>query len=86
MPCPCALWVRPAGFPLDAAAGGRQNFSPKEDQRLSFSVQWRDHLVRLSPPDDAALAAFVEHFVPVRDSMGEVAAVLEVFIAAGAGR
>jgi len=30
--------------------------------------------------------AFIEHFVPVKDSMGEIAAVLEVFIAAGAGR
>jgi len=31
-------------------------------------------------------STFVEHFVPIRDSMGEIAAVLEVFIAAGAGR
>ena len=30
--------------------------------------------------------AFIEHFVPVKDSMGEIAAVLEVFIAAGAAR
>ena len=82
-------------------SGAKRKFDPPEMFRELAAAFAGRSAWKITPSPAAAVAAgrgfgarikgltkpaFVEHFVPVKDSMGEVAAVLEVFIAAGGGR